>query len=263
MSDSYERTPNGLLTSILSRIASLESGLRRAIPRRLNTMGSGTTAERDAYYGVPSTDADRAALANRKVVWFNTDLGWEESFYATTGLPGLTAPGLVAGSAHGWYPVGDGPEAVLYSAGAQAFSGAGNFTNWRDWGTGSVEALKSWKNTVGNTASSLIYRASSNAALQVFLAGRWAVAVSMSYPNGSGTAVGSLRVNTGGADRIRQVPVPLLSGFGQIVDLEFRNILITSGGYVFYRNDAGALSIGSGAEDHLTVKYLGPPLVSG
>lgn len=66
----------------------------------------GTTAERDARYGVPSTAAERAALANLQPVWFNHDTGREESYFAVTGTVGLIVAGLPAGATPGWYPAG-------------------------------------------------------------------------------------------------------------------------------------------------------------
>lgn len=67
----------------------------------------GSTALRDATFGVPSTSAERVALANRVVAWFNTDKGWTETYYATTGLSGLVVPG-VSSDISGWRPVGSG-----------------------------------------------------------------------------------------------------------------------------------------------------------
>lgn len=72
----------------------------------------GTTAERNAIFGVPANAAQQAALANRKIRWNNTDTGFEETYYATTGTAGLTARGLMAGVSSGWYPVGPGPKIV-------------------------------------------------------------------------------------------------------------------------------------------------------
>ncbi len=66
----------------------------------------GTSVQRDAIYGVPSTDAQRVALANQKINWFNTDLGWTEMYYAPTGTPGLTVPGRTSGGPAGWYSTG-------------------------------------------------------------------------------------------------------------------------------------------------------------
>lgn len=90
----------------------------------------GTTAQRDTKYGVPATDAARVALANQKVRWFNNDLGWEESYYAVTGLTGLTAKGLLAGTASGWYPMGEGPEIVLEPTATFAAAAGGNIGGW-------------------------------------------------------------------------------------------------------------------------------------
>lgn len=66
---------------------------------------SGTTAQRDAYYGSLSTTAQQVALANRCVTWYNTDKGWLESYYVVTGSSGLTARGLITGHTPGWYPL--------------------------------------------------------------------------------------------------------------------------------------------------------------
>ena len=75
-------------------------------PGANQNMTRGTTSQRDAVYGVPATDADRVALANQQVQWINTTKGYTETYYATTGIAGLTARGLLAGHASGWYPVG-------------------------------------------------------------------------------------------------------------------------------------------------------------
>lgn len=126
------------------RIALLERRLARGgIPDRLLPGGSdivssyyGTTAERDAAHGVPTTDAGRAFLANLKTVWFNTDLGWSESYYAPQGTVGLTAPALVAGTAAGWYPTGEGPTSKLYASAQQSMTANTYVTLWSAWGTG-------------------------------------------------------------------------------------------------------------------------------
>jgi hypothetical protein len=74
------------------------------MPIRLNNDGRGTTAQRDAYFGVPATDAARVALANIVPTWFNTDTQREEIYYAVTGTTGLTVPGLhTSGFTAGWY----------------------------------------------------------------------------------------------------------------------------------------------------------------
>lgn len=106
----FERTPGGFfmtqeqrLKGVERRIGHVRSGLA---PGGSDVVSSyrGSTAERDALYPAPTTDAARAALANRLVEWFNTDKGMTEVYYATTGTAGLTAKGLAVGHAPGWYP---------------------------------------------------------------------------------------------------------------------------------------------------------------
>jgi hypothetical protein len=109
------------------------------VERRLNASPSaGLTTERDVVFGVPATVQERAALANRQVVWLNRDTGkgWLESYYAPTGTAGLVVPGLVTSAAAGWYPLVRGPRATLTASGPQSFAGAGDFTNWQAWGFG-------------------------------------------------------------------------------------------------------------------------------
>ncbi len=65
----------------------------------------GTTAQRDARWGAPpGTDAAAVTLANQTPLYFNTEKGYLEAYYAKTGLAGLTVPGLIATQANGWYP---------------------------------------------------------------------------------------------------------------------------------------------------------------
>lgn len=64
-------------------------------------VGHGTSTQRDTQYGIPSTTAEKADLANKVVVWHNTTTGFWQTYYATTGTTGLTAPGISGAS--GWY----------------------------------------------------------------------------------------------------------------------------------------------------------------
>lgn len=91
------RSEEGLLGSLLRRVALLER--RRTGAART----SGTTAERDAYFGIPATDAGRAALANERPRWWNFTTGREETYYAVVGTTGLTVPGIIAARGAGWY----------------------------------------------------------------------------------------------------------------------------------------------------------------
>lgn len=67
---------------------------------------SGTTAERNALFGTPTTDAAIVALANRNIRFYNTTECWWESYYSTA-KTGLTAEELIAGNTVGWYPDAD------------------------------------------------------------------------------------------------------------------------------------------------------------
>jgi hypothetical protein len=121
----------------LSRLREKIDEVRRAtneVARRVSRApSSGSTAERDLLYGIPSTDADRVELANRQVSWLNTDTGFVESYFMVAGAPGLTARGLapnVTKVAAGWYPVGPGPYVALHPN-AQFGATSGNFLgNW-------------------------------------------------------------------------------------------------------------------------------------
>lgn len=98
------------LTHIISTgKASGSQGGGGIVTRAFTYTRRGTTAQRDALYGVPSTMAARVALANQQVTWFNTDLGWKERYYEIGSSSGLTVRGLFLDASSGWYPIGDGP----------------------------------------------------------------------------------------------------------------------------------------------------------
>lgn len=128
------RTTEELLRSLLRRVGLLERRVAVRSPRPVPT--SGTAAERNARFGVPATDAERVALANQKPIWFNTEDGWEESYYAPQGLAGLTARALVAGTPAGWYPTGEGPYSRLLTGVVQSMAPGTYINTWSQWGTG-------------------------------------------------------------------------------------------------------------------------------
>lgn len=101
--------PYNTLNYIISIGKAAPQGGGVAKARYFTSTDRGTTAERDAKYGVPGTAAARVALANQQVTWFNSDLGWKERYYEVTASSGLTALGLVTGATPGWYPIGEGP----------------------------------------------------------------------------------------------------------------------------------------------------------
>lgn len=108
--DSYARTAAGMFDTLNRRLTSVERRLP-PVPYSPPPTG-GTTAARNTYYGTPATDAERVALANQAPLWNNSSTGWMESYYAVTGLAGLTVFGLTTGAASGWYPVGRADYAI-------------------------------------------------------------------------------------------------------------------------------------------------------
>lgn len=98
--DSYNRTPKGMFLNTEARLFALE---QRPIYRPSAALRSGTTAERDALFGVPATTAERVALANQRPQWFNVEKGYYETYYVAHTLPGLTVPGLSTSMLSGWF----------------------------------------------------------------------------------------------------------------------------------------------------------------
>lgn len=70
-------------------------------------IAGGTTLERNTHFGIPSNEAGQVFLANQSAGWYNIETGWFEIYRATTGLFGLTVPGIVGAS--GWYPIAAPP----------------------------------------------------------------------------------------------------------------------------------------------------------
>ena len=74
-------------------------------PSSTGQMGKGTSAQRDGFYGVPTTDAQRVALANSVPIWFNTEKHCEETYLVPNTLSGITVKALDPGAPAGWYPL--------------------------------------------------------------------------------------------------------------------------------------------------------------
>jgi len=214
----------------------------------------GTAAERDAVYGVPASDATRVALANRKVTWFNTDRGWWEEYFATTALSGLTVTGLELTAVSGWYPVANGPQGVLYAAGNEAHTAGSLFTNWRAFGTSPSSK---------NVPDALMSRATEK--LVVGMAGRYRAYAYMTYPAGAGTGAVSFHgvtKSTAGIDRSFSIPVPLYAGFTNGIGQEISDLLLFDTGYIYWKTDAASWAVGTADVSHMSLTYIGPPLVS-
>lgn len=71
----------------------------------LHGINGGLAAKRNSIFGVPSSDAEKLALANQAPLWFNATTGALETYRLPTGTTGLTMPGTPAGTAAGWYPL--------------------------------------------------------------------------------------------------------------------------------------------------------------
>lgn len=153
----------------------------------------GTTAERDARFGTPTTDAARVALANQRISWYNTDLGWDESYYAVTGLSGLTAPGLIAGSASGWYPIGAGPYCVLEPTVSVSGVAAGSY-------------VPSWPGNVKRRGGDAWFTYADDRFLKIEKPGIYELSVWTNQAPGSGTSNWHARVlDAAATTTIRQV----------------------------------------------------------
>lgn len=132
-----------------------------AAPRYFTSTDRGTSAQRDAKFGVPGTAAARVALANQQVTWYNIDLGWKERYYEVTASAGLTALGLVTGATPGWYPISDGPYMELIALAEISQTYDAFITGWSiynrkggtSWftltGTDRVEVLKHGRYDIG------------------------------------------------------------------------------------------------------------------
>jgi microcystin-dependent protein len=216
----------------------------------------GSTAQRDSIYGVPATDAERASLANRRITWFNTDYGWEESYFAVTGAVGLTVRGLETGVAAGWYPLANGPRGIVFASGGQAHTSGSQFTAWRDFGTGG-----SWRNVPGT----IMHKATNNAALQTYMAGRYKATCRMDFPVGTGTGVCAFHFvdsNTNGTDFQSQYPVTLQASYGNTLTYDLGERLMYSSGYIFFNTVSASWTLGIAGGSYMQLEYTGPPLVS-
>jgi microcystin-dependent protein len=229
--------------------------------RYFTAKSRGTTAERDTAYGTPATDTARVALAQQKIVWFNTDLGWEESFYAVSGTAGLTVPGLVTGAVAGWYPTGRGPFIK--------FNATTGF--WAVWNAliGNFDVIQrkggaSWFTYDGTIT-------------QILKHGRYDIRVWTQILEGSGAPDFFLQVlGSDGTTLINGV-----SGGGFDKDATFRirahqelyDILIAPNNKVAWKLQQGTMTGTAGMTLHnrdnaagiggqLTIRYVGPPLVA-
>lgn len=217
-------------------------------------VGRGTTAQRDTIFGVPSTDATRVALANRKVVWYNLDTGWEESYYVTEGLPGITATPLKSPALSGWYPTSAGPMVLLEPPGLAAQLQA----SW----------VKSWGLPVRRRGGEAWFASTDGRVIDIKKYGRYDVRVWTVQQAGGGTANYHLRVTAAdGTTIIKNVDgngFPLNASLYTRVHVEMEDALLEPGQKVGLYLHSGSLDLhvgGVAPRGQFLIRYLGPPLV--
>jgi hypothetical protein len=193
-------------------------------------------------------------LANRKIVWFNTDTGWEEMYYAATGKAGLTALGLVAQATSGWYPTGPGP-AMLWEANTQTTTANGTFVG--GWG---------WVRKRGGVAW---WDSPDGKVVKIKRYGRYDIRAWTVQSTGTLSLNWHLRVTGSDATTIvKNVDgnaFPQISSLYTRAHMEYDDALLEPNQHVgmFYAS-GGAANVHVGAlfpTGQLSVRYLGPPLV--
>ncbi len=241
--------------SFVGQFKDLRDRISRVERRKMRpSVLRGTTAERNAIFGVPTTDADRVVLANQMIAWFNTDLGWQESFYAPIGLTGLTARGLIAGTPAGWYPTGSGPWITMEPTATFAATAGNPVGNWN----GSVRQYDP-SNTFFTTNS--LYLACN-------VPGYYDIVFWTLQATGTGIADWHFRhYNAAGSVVIRQMNAPgntLVSTLWTRAFGFLENEPMGAGERVYMYCQSGALTVhnGSGAtiRGQIGVKYHGPLL---
>ncbi|WNN95016.1 minor tail protein [Microbacterium phage Magritte] len=254
LGDAY-LSPSGSQTGALYPADSSHAVVSDRIPH------SGTTAQRDDYYGIPGSGAPRIALAQRKPIWFNTDFGWFESYYvpdSASSLKGLTAPAV-----SGWYPIGpdNGPRGRLMGGGTQTLAQNALFTNYLPFGnTGSGDG-DSWR-----SSSQHIDRIAGDAGtLRTLMSGRFNMVGELYFPPGSGIVVWEFGYLDGNSATTisKQNPVSLLPGNGQLVQFEFNNVVLFENGRCFMRYANGPSMVVGNTKSSMYLEYTGPALVNG
>jgi microcystin-dependent protein len=206
------------------------------------TIQQGPTALRDSIYGVPVSDAEKASLANRMISWFNTDKGYFEIYYATTGTTGLMAKGLATGFPAGWYPAaGSNIWGAFPMLSAQTVAAGEVRINLN---TGDLVGGMASGNNVMTVPVGGIYE--TNAHLYIWgTSGTYRGVQAFNVSDGTVYCSGTTSANWDIAATPRRARIPALAQIG----------LRTSG-------DA-ANTIQGQAWPALEVKYMGPPLVNG
>lgn len=230
-----------------------------AVPRNFTTKDRGTTAERDAKYGTPTTDAARVALANQKVNWYNTDLGWTESFYAVHETSGLTALGLISGATAGWYPISEGPYVIVEST---------------DLTTVMVNTIMGGWSMLRRKGGSSWFTLTNNQRINVLKHGRYDIRVWTVQQSGANTVDYVLQVlasdGTTFLNGVSGGAFNRMAGLLTRAHMECDDLIIAPDSQVAFRMQQGTIAettndVHAGIympRGRMMVKYLGPPLVT-
>jgi hypothetical protein len=167
-------------------------------------MVAATAAARDAYWGVPATEAARVTLQGRGATTIRTDKGWTERYYATYNAS--TNPG--GATPAGWYPIeGAIPEVNLLPSGNQAVNAGSTITAWSAPGSGgSVLTDSEWFTYSGGVITAL-------------RAGRYRIMARASVVNAAGQALAFFLTRNGTSEIITQTTVQTHSTYGTMADL--------------------------------------------
>jgi microcystin-dependent protein len=222
-----------------------------------NYVGRGSTAQRDALFGLPTDDPTKVALANRKIIWFNTDTNWEESYYATTGKSGLAVPGLVTNASSGWYPTGNGE--------APYFLLEGTATTQAVQGT----FMGGWSSPPRRRGGAAWFTSANGKFMQIQRHGRYDVRIFTIQQAGTGTVNYHLRVVAAdGTTIIRNVDgnaFPLNSALYTRAHMEYEDVILEPTWQVGVFVHSGTLDVHVGSiapQGQFIIRYLGPPLVT-
>jgi hypothetical protein len=244
--DAYDRTAAGFFQQFDRRLKALERRLPPTIPPQTR----GTIAQRDALFGVPTTDAQKSALANERPTWYHTDKGWTEGYYAVTGTTGLTVPGLLAGNTSGWYPIA--------GSGLRAHRGKTNGFQAISASTNTDPILATMDINVGGFTDYV------NSGITVPVGGFYRVHANIYFTGGVSDYVATLVFRSGTHMFGSTVPKPNLSD----VQVGATDVIPMQSG-----QNVGSVAVASGAVSvygttgyngsRILVEYAGPPLVNG
>ncbi|WNO27804.1 minor tail protein [Microbacterium phage Huwbert] len=217
---------------------------------------TGTTAQRDQYYGVPATSAARVVLANRQPVFFNTDLGWYESYYVVNTLTNPGVPGLQSTVPSGWYPIGEGPYIRLIPSATFAVNNNVTVQGWAAPGTG--------KSVRKGGADWFTYSAGF---ITMPMAGRYRVRCKTQLVNGTGTCVFYLNASWDNMN-LDGAYFNLNGSYGTRMDLTTANTYVPQGGTLRLLCAVGSLTVHIGGNNvdensgEFSIEYIGPALAS-